>query len=31
MKSEAAAAGNKDLQAFASAFGLLFIEEHQVK
>jgi uncharacterized protein (TIGR02118 family) len=30
MKSEAAARGNEDLQSFAAAFGLLFIEEHQV-
>lgn len=31
MKSEAAAAGTKDLENFTDAFGLLFIEENTVK
>jgi len=31
MKSEAAAAGERDLKSFTDAFGMLFVEQHVVK
>jgi uncharacterized protein (TIGR02118 family) len=31
MKSDAARAGNEDLQRFTDGFGLVFVEQHQVK
>jgi len=31
MKSEAAAAGTKDMENFTSAVGLLFVDQHLVK
>jgi len=31
MKSDAARAGTEDLQTFTDAFGLIFVEQHQVK
>ena len=31
MKSDAARAGTEDLQTFTDAFGLVFVEQHQVK